>query len=147
MPLAEKIQEDLKSALRARDTFRLSCLRLLKTALKNRQVEERRALKDEEIEAVISSLIKKGKEASREFSEAGRKDLALKEEKEVEILYEYLPKQFSALEIEAILKEIIVELSAGGPQDLGRVMKTAMARMAGKAQGKEVNEIARRLLG
>jgi uncharacterized protein YqeY len=147
MPLAEKIQEDLKRALKAREESRVSCLRLLKSSLKNRQVEKGGELTDEEIQAVISSLIKKGREASREFLEADRKDLASKEEEEINILYEYLPDQLTEAEIEGILKEIIAELSANTLKDLGRVMKIAMSRMAGKAQGKEVNEIARRLLG
>ncbi len=119
---------------------------MLKTALKNKQVEKRRELEDQEVQAVISSLIRKGQEAAKEFREGNRLDLAAKEEEEIKILYEYLPEQLSPAEIEKNLKEIISELSASSLKDLGKVMKAAMARMAGKAQGKEVNEIARKLL-
>ena len=89
---------------------------------------------------------KAGQEAAKEFSKGDREDLAAKEEEEIKILYSYLPEQLEPDEIERILKETISELSAESPKDLGKVMKTAMARMAGRAQGKEVNEMARKLL-
>ena len=146
MPLTEQIAEDLKMAMKAKDKARISCLRMLKTSLKNKQVEKGDDLKDEEIQSVISSLIRKGQEAAKEFSEGGRKDLAEKEEEEVKILYGYLPEQLNPHEIERILVETISELSAQSPKDIGKVMKAAMNRMAGRAQGKEVNEIARKLL-
>lgn len=132
--------------MKARDAVRVSCLRMLKTAVKNREVEKGRHLEDREIEAIISSLVKKGKEAAQEFRKGGREALAAGEEQEVRIYYEYLPRQLSRESIEKTLKEVISELSATGPGDIGKVMKAAMARMAGQAQGKEVNEIARKLL-
>ena len=146
MPIEEKITNDLKAAMKARDVMRLSCLRLLKTSIKHKQVEKGEELKDEDIEALISSAIRKGQEAAQEFKKGNREDLAAKEEAEIKILYDYLPKQLDSVEIEKIIKEIITELSIDSPKDLGKVMKAAMVRMAGKAQGKEVNEIARRLL-
>jgi len=146
MPIEEKITNDLKAAMKARDEMRLSCLRLLKTSIKHKQVEKGEELKDEDIEALISSAIRKGQEAAHEFNKGNREDLAAKEEAEIKILYDYLPKQLDSVEIEKIIKEIITELSIDSPKDLGKVMKAAMVRMAGKAQGKEVSEIARRLL-
>jgi uncharacterized protein len=146
MSFDEKIVEDLKKAMKAKDALRLSCLRMLKTALKNLQVDKQRKLRDEEIQGVISSLIKKGKESATEFRNAGREELALKEETEVAIFYGYMPRQLTPEDIENTLREIISELSAEKLSDLGKVMKVAMPRMAGKAQGKEVNEIAKRLL-
>ena len=146
MSLEEKIAEDLKKAMKEKDAVRLSCMRMLKTALKNLQVDKQRQLKDEEVQGVIFSLIKKGKESANEFRNAGREDIALKEETEVAIFYGYMPQQLTPEEIEKTLREIILELPAEKPSDLGKVMKTAMPRMAGKAQGKEVNEIVRRLL-
>lgn len=142
----EKIVEDLKNAIKAKDKLRISCLRMLKTSVKNKQIEKRRELNDGEIHTVISSLIRKAKEAQEEFSRGDREDLALKEEKEIDIFYEYLPQQLTSVEIEKTLQDIISELSAKDPKDLGNVMKTAMARMAGQAEGKAVNEIARKLL-
>ena len=146
MSLNHKIIEDLKVAMKKQDRLRLSCLRMLKASLKNRQVEKGRELNDEEIRSQIFSLVRKGKDAIKGFREGGREDLALKEEQELEIFYEYLPKQLATEEIESILQEVISELSAESPRDLGKVMKAAMTRMAGQAQGKEVNEIARKLL-
>jgi uncharacterized protein YqeY len=146
MALYQKIIEDLKSSIKAKDEVRTSCLRMLKSSLKNKQVEKGRELDEEEIHAVISSMIRKGREAVKEFTNGGREDLARKEEKEISIFYEYLPRQLTPDEIEKTLKEVITELTAESPKDLGRVMKLAMSRMAGQAQGKEVNEIARKLL-
>ncbi len=121
-------------------------MRMLKASLKNKQVEKGRELKDEEIHGILSSLVRKNKEAIKEFRDGGREDLAVKEEQEVKIFYEYLPQQLGREEIEKALRGIISELSATGPGDLGKVMKVAMARMAGQVEGKEVNEIARGLL-
>ena len=90
--------------------------------------------------------MRKAKEAAKECRKGGREDLALKEEQELVVLYDYLPKQLTAAEIEKTLREIIEELAAKSPKDLGKVMKAAMTRMAGQAQGKEVNEIARKLI-
>ena len=148
MSLSDKIIEDLKSAIKSKDEIRVSSLRLLKAALKNKQVEKGKGheLNDEEIQAVISSFTRKGKEAAVEFRRGGREDLALKEEQEIKILSEYMPRQLTPEEIEKTLREIISELSAESSKDLGKVMKAAMARMAGQAQGKEVNEIARKIL-
>jgi uncharacterized protein YqeY len=146
MSLAQELAEDFKKALKAKDEARVSCLRMLKASLKNEQIKKGKELNDEEIQAVVSSLIRKGQEAAEEFKKGNRDDLAHKEEEEIKILYGYLPEQLGAPEIEATLKEIIDELSATGLKDLGKVMKAAMAKMAGKAQGKEVNELARKLL-
>jgi hypothetical protein len=146
MSISQKIIEDLKGAMKAKDTSRVSCLRMLKTALKNKQVEKGRDLEDQEVQGVISSLIRKGQEAAKEFRGGNRPDLAAKEEDEINIFYEYLPEQLTPADIEKTLKEIISESSATGLKDLGKVMKAAMDQMAGKAQGKEVNEIAWKLL-
>lgn len=146
MSFSDKITEDLKEAIKARDELRTSCIRMLKTSIKNRQVEKGDSLKDDEIQSIISSLIRKGREAATEYRKGGREDLAEKEDLEVKILYGYLPEQLSPEDIEVILKETISELSADSPKDLGKVMKAAMSRIAGKAQGKEINEIARKLL-
>ncbi len=146
MSLYEKITDDLKEAMKAKDLPRLSCIRMLKTGIKHKQAERGEILRDEEIQSLISSLIRKGREAAEEFRKGGREDLAIKEEGEIAILYGYLPDQIKPDEIERVLKEVISELSADGLKDLGKVMKAAINRIAGRAQGKEVNEIARRLL-
>ncbi|MBN1106417.1 MAG: GatB/YqeY domain-containing protein [Deltaproteobacteria bacterium] len=146
MMLADEISENLKEAMKAKDEFRVSCLRMLKAALKNKQVEKGRSLSDDEIRLVLSSLIRKGQEAALEFRKGNREDLALKEEEEVRLFYTYLPEQLTPAEIEEALREVMKELSAQNLKDLGRVMKAAMARLADRAQGKQVSEIAKRLL-
>ncbi|MBN2125232.1 MAG: GatB/YqeY domain-containing protein [Deltaproteobacteria bacterium] len=146
MKLVEKISEDLKEAMKAKDDFRVSCLRMLKTSLKLKQVEKGQALEDEAAHSVVASLIRKGQDAAAEFRKGNREDLAAKEEREVNFLYTYMPRQMTPAEIEAVLREVMRELSAQGLKDLGKVMKTAMARLGDQAQGKQVNEIARRLV-
>ena len=146
MKLIDRINIDLKCAMKAREQLRLSCLRMLKTSIKNKQVEKGRELSDEEIQSIVSSLVRKGKEAAKEFREGNREDLALKEESEARIFYGYLPEQLTSEAIEEVVKAIISDLSASGAGDLGKVMKAAMAKMAGQAPGKEISEIARKLL-
>ncbi len=144
--LLNRINKDLKKAMKEKDAVRLSCLRMLKTAIKRLQVEKARELKDDEIVGIIQSLIKKGKEAVEDFKKGGRNDLAEKEEKEIGIFYEYLPKQLTFQEMEKIVQEVISELKATSIKDLGKVMKKAMAKIGGRAQGKDVSEVAKRLL-
>lgn len=147
MNLIEQITIDLREALKTKDTLRASCLRMLKAAVTNKEVEKGRgSLKDEDIQSVISSMIRRSKEAIEGFRQGNREDLVSKEEAELKILSQYLPVQLSPAEIEKTIKEVMVELSANGVKDLGKLMKAAMARLGGKAQGKEVNEIAKRLL-
>jgi uncharacterized protein YqeY len=146
MSLYDDIIHDLTSAIKGRDTLRLSVLRGLKTAIKNKQVELRQELNEDQIRGVISSEIKKRKEAIEVFNQGSRPDLADKEEAELKILSGYLPPQLSGEEIKEILANVIEELSASGPKDLGRVMKSAMSKLAGRADGREVNQLARELL-
>jgi hypothetical protein len=146
MGIAEQISEDLKGSMKAKDERRVLCLRMLKTSLKHKQVEKGHTLNEQEIQAVVASLIKRGQEAAVEFRKGNREDLALKEEEEVKILYGYMPRQMNPDEIERELRQIISELMAKDAKDLGKVMKVAMTRLSGQAQGKQVNEIAKRLL-
>ncbi len=144
--LVQRIAEDLISAMKAKDELRTSSLRMLKTSLKNAQVEKMHQLSDEEAQSIIASLIRKGQEAAVEFRKGNREDMALKEEGEIKIFYGYLPQQLTAAEIENVVREIIGELSVKSVKDVGKVMKVAMQRLSGRAQGKEVNEIAKKLL-
>ena len=146
MSLYDDIIQDLTNAIRERDKTRLAVLRGLKTAIKNKQVELRQELNEDQIRGVISSEIKKRKEAIEKFNQGSRPDLVDKEEAELEILSGYLPPQLSGEEIKEVLANVIEELSASGPKDLGRVMKSAMPKLAGRADGREVNQLARELL-
>jgi uncharacterized protein YqeY len=146
MSLYDDIIIDFKKSLKEQDKQKLSVLRGLKSAIKNKQVALRQELTDDQIMGVISSEIKKGKEAIEKFGQGSRQDLVEKEEAEIKILSEYLPPQLSTQDIKEIVTQVIEEISASGPKDLGSVMKSAMARLAGRADGREVNRIARELL-
>jgi len=146
MNLYENILADLKNSIKVQDKEKLLVVRGLKTAIKNKQVELRQELTDDQILGVISSEIKKCKEAIEKFTQGSRQDLVEKEEAEVKILSSYLPPQLSEEEIKEIVTQAIEEISASSPKDLGRVMKSVMPKMSGRADGREVNRIARELL-
>jgi uncharacterized protein YqeY len=147
MSLLDEIDHCFKTALKNQDRLKLSTLRLLKTALKNREVQEKRPLTEAEVVGVITSQVKQRRDSMTEFNKAGRSDLAQKEEEELRFLLSFLPQQLAAEEIRRELEGIILELQAAGPGDVGRVMKAAMAKLAGRADGKEVNRVAKELLG
>jgi uncharacterized protein len=147
MSLLDDIDHCFKAALKNQDRLELSTLRLLKAALKNREVQERRSLTEAEVIGVITSQVKQRRDSIVEFKRAGRSDLAQQEEEELRFLLSFLPQQLSPEEIRRELESIISEIQANGPGDLGRVMKAAMAKMAGRADGKAVNVVAKELLG
>ena len=146
MTFEEQISEDLKGSIKAKDERRVSCLRMLKTSLKHKQIEKGHVLNEQEVQSVISTLIRRGQEAALEFRKGNREDLARKEEEEIQIFLSYMPRQLGADEIEKELRTIISELMAKDMKDLGKVMKAAMVRLAGKAPGNQVNEVAKKLL-
>jgi uncharacterized protein YqeY len=146
MALYDEIIADFTKAMKEQDKLTLSVLRGLKTAVKNKQVELRQEPSEDQIRGVISSEIKKRKEAIEKYNEGSRPDLAEKEKSEMNILTSYLPPQLSTEEIKEILTQVIQEISANGPKDLGMVMKTAMPKLTGRADGREVNRLARELL-
>lgn len=148
MSIVERVDTDLVAAMKAREELRLSVLRMMKTALKNKQIELSKPLEDEEAVGVLRTLLKQRRDSAEQFRKGGREDLAGKEEAESKIVQEYLPAAASNEEIEAAVVAAIAESGAQGAKDLGKVMKTAMAKLAGKnAEGKRVNEIARAKLG
>jgi uncharacterized protein len=146
MSLLDEIDHCFKAALKDQDRLKLSTLRLLKTALKNRGVQERRSLTEAEVVGVITSQVKQRRDSIAEFKRAGRSDLAQQEEEELQFLLSFLPQQLSAEEIRQELDGIIMELQAAGPKDLGRVMKAAMTKMTGRADGKEVSRLVKKVL-
>lgn len=143
MDLKTKIQNDMKDAMRAQDSVKLGCLRMLTAEVKKREIDKRSPLDEAEIFKVISSQLKQRADSIDAFKKADRKDLVDKEEKEVEILKAYLPQQLSRAEIETLVVAAISETGASKPSDIGNVMKAVLAKTAGRADGKLVNEIAR----
>ena len=146
MSLYQQLDQALKAALKSQQPVAASTLRMLKSAIRYREVELKRSLSEDELLAVVATQAKQRREASGEYTKAGRPELAKKEEEELSILLSFLPRQLSSAECEAEVSGVIAELGASGPKDLGRVMKAAMARLAGRADGKMIQEIARQRL-
>ncbi len=132
--LKDRVTEDMKAAMRARDSERLSTIRMLLAACKQREVDERIVLDDNAVVGLVDKLIKQRKDSITAFLQGGRSDLADKEAAEVRVLEAYLPQRLGADEIAAAVAAIVAELGASGPGDMGRVMAAAKAQLAGKAE-------------
>jgi len=147
MTFAEKVQQELTAAMKAREELRLRVLRMLKTALHNRKIEKGAELDDAEAMAVVKSLIKQRHEAAAEFRKGGAADRAAEEEKEVGILEGYLPAAVGEDAIRAAIEAAVKETAATSAKDMGKVMKAVMGRFAGQnVDGKKVNELVRQRL-
>ncbi|MHB8068505.1 MAG: GatB/YqeY domain-containing protein [Desulfobaccales bacterium] len=145
--LSQRLDQAFKVALKERQAVALSTLRILKTAIRHREVDLKRQVTEAELQAVINTQVKQRREAISEYTKAGRPDLASKEEEELSFLLSFLPPQLSQEEVEAEVSRIIQELGASSSKELGKVMKSAMASLTGRADGKVVQEIVRRRLG
>ncbi|MCI0622910.1 MAG: GatB/YqeY domain-containing protein [Acidobacteria bacterium] len=144
MTIQERIQEDIKEAMRLKDALRLDVLRGMKTAIKNKEIEKIRILEETEVFQVLHTLVKQRKESIDQFKKGGRADLVSREEDELQILESYLPPAVSEEEIGKVIVEVIAELQVTSPKDIGKVMKGVMGKFAGKIiDGKLVNELAR----
>ena len=137
--LKDQITEDMKTAMRAKDSERLGTIRLLLAALKHKEVDERVVLDDAAVIAIVDKLIKQRKDSLEAFQKAERKDLADKEAAELVVLQAYLPARLSADEVAAAVKAIVAELGASGPGDMGKVMGAVKAKLAGKADMGQVS--------
>ena len=147
MALRERLSEEMKNAMKARDDLRLSAIRLIRSAVKNKDIELKRELNDQEIVEVVATLGKQRRESIRMFTDAGRTDLVEKEEKELAVLLDFLPQQLSREEIAALVEKAIAECGAQGGKDMGKVMKALMPHVAGRADGKTVSDVVREKLG
>jgi uncharacterized protein YqeY len=146
MSLKDRIPQDLKNALKSKNAVELSTLRMLQSAIKNREIDKQKrdgGLSDEEITEVISTEIKKRKEAVEMYERGQRQDLADKEKAEIDVLMNYMPRQMSEDEVRGEVTGAIQEAGAKGPKDLGKVMKVLMPRVKGKAEGGLVNKVVR----
>jgi hypothetical protein len=149
MSLIEQIQTDITTAMKARDEHRLSTLRMVKSALKNREIDKMAPLDDKESQAVLSTLIKQRKESVEQFTKGGRQEMADKEAAEILLIESYLPKAAGEAEVVAGVKAVIAEMGSPTMKDMGTVMKNAMARFSGagmRVDGKVVSEAVRREL-
>ena len=144
--LRDRLNEEMKQAMKARDEIRLSVIRLIRSSVKNREIESRHELNDGEITEVVSTLVKQRRESIRMFGEAGRTDLVEKEEKELSVLLAYLPQQLSPEEVEALVVQAIADSGAQGPKDMGKVMKAIMPHVTGRADGSLVSAVVKEKL-
>lgn len=144
--LKDRIQEDVKAAMRARDSARLLTVRGLMAAIKQREIDDRVTLDDAAVLAVIDKLVKQRRDAIAAFRQGGREDLVAQEEAEARLLEAYLPQRMSADEVAAAAAALVSELGASGPADMGRVMAAAKARLAGKADMATVSAAIKRAL-
>jgi uncharacterized protein len=143
MTLRERLNEEMKGAMKARDDLRLSTIRLVRAAVRNREIDEKHEFDDREIGEVLASLVKQRRESIRLFREGGRVDLAEKEEHEMAVLQEFLPPQMEAAELEEMVLNTISECGAAGIKDLGKVMKALAPKVMGRADGKMVADTVR----
>ena len=146
MSLLQKFDDELKVAIKTSDKLKVSVLKMAKATLKNRQIEKRGELSEDEILSVISMLSKQRRESIEQFSKGGRDDLADKERHELEILQSYMPSQLTPEELDRIIVETIKESSAQDIKDIGKVMRLFMPRVKGAADGKVVNQRVKELL-
>ncbi len=147
MGLKDQIPEDLKNALRNKNTLELSVLRMLQSALKNREIDNKKeTLSDEDVIGVVGAEIKKRRDAVKEFEKVNRADAADQEKAEIDILMKYMPQQMNEDEIRAVVTSAIEETNAESMKDIGNVMKVLMPRVKGKADGSVVNKIVREML-
>lgn len=149
MSIAEKITKDMTDAMRARDEFRLGTLRMMKSAVKSKEIDKRAPLEDAETIAVLSTMIKQRKESIEQFNKGGRPELAEKEAREITVIEGYMPQAAGAEEIAATVKAAIAEMGSPTMKDMGTVMKNVMAKFAAagtRVDGKQVSEAVKRAL-
>ena len=147
MTLKERITEDMKAAMRASDRERLSTIRLVQAAIKQREVDERITLDDVQVLTVLEKMVKQRKESIAQFEQGGRKDLADKERQEIELLQGYLPAQLSAAEIDALIRDAVAATGAASIRDMGKVMSVVKAKAAGRADMAAVGARVKAALG
>ncbi len=144
--LLKKIKDDVKEAMKNKDAFKRDTLRSLTAAIKQQEVDTREETTDAAVESLIQKLIKQRDEAASQYKEAGRDELYEKETGEIEVLKAYLPKQLDDAELEAVVKEIVSEVGAQSPKDMGKVMGAAKGKIGTRADGKRVSECVKSVL-
>ncbi len=146
MDIQAKLNEDMVTAAKAKDKIRLSALRMLKTALHNREIDLMRPLNETETMQVLSGLVKQRKDSIEQFAKGGRQDLVEKEEAELKILQDFMPAQMSDEEVETLIQKAIADVGAASVKDMGKVMKVLLPQITGRADGKAAGEKVKALL-
>jgi uncharacterized protein YqeY len=146
MSLEERLMDEMKQAMKTNDKLRLSTIRMIRTAVKNKEIEQRKKLDDDSVMRVIQGMVRRGEESVEQFKLGGRTDLVEKETKEIEILKSYLPKALSQEEILKLIDQTIEETQASSLKDLGKVMKSVMPKLGGRAEGALINQLVKERL-
>ena len=146
MNLSERLNQEMVKAVKAKDKWRLSALRMMKTVLHNKEIDLKRELTDTEFLQLLSSMVKQRNDSIEQFTKGGRNDLVEKEEAELKVIQEFMPQQLSEAEIIAQIEIAVREAGATGVKDLGKVMKILMPRLTGRADGKAVSDKAKAIL-
>jgi uncharacterized protein YqeY len=147
MSLSDRLNEDMKQAMKSQDKFKLSVIRMVRSTIKNSEIDLKRPLDDNEVLDVLTREIKQRKDSLQEFSKAGRDDLADNLKAELVILAEYMPQQLSEEEVKAIVQQTIQQIGASSKADMGKVMTALMPQVKGRADGKIINQLVQQLLG
>ncbi|WP_379138159.1 GatB/YqeY domain-containing protein [Paenibacillus sp. sgz500958] len=146
MNLSERLNEDMKQAMRDKDKFTLSTIRMIRSTIKYLEIDLKRTLDDNEVLDILSREIKQRKDALQEFENAGRDELAASTKAEIEIIHKYLPEQLTEEEIKVIVQQTIQETGASSKSDMGKVMSALMPKVKGRADGKLVNQAVQQFL-
>jgi len=147
MSLKQRISDDMKNAMRAKDSQRLGAIRLLLAAMKQREVDERIELDDDAVVAIVEKLLKQRKDSFSQYQAAGRQDLADQEAFEIDVLTAYMPQPLAAEEVAALIKQAVAETGAASPRDMGRVMAWLKPKLAGRADMNSVSGLVKSALG
>ena len=146
MGLEERLVEEMKQAMKSNDKLKLSTIRMIRSALKNKEIDLRKKLEDEDIVKVIQTMMRRGEESVEQFETGGRMDLVEKEKSEIEIMKSFLPQPLSQEEVLKIIDQSIQETQASSLKDMGKVMKSVMPKIGGKADGKLINQLVKNRL-
>lgn len=146
MSLLERLEQDMKQAMKDKDKFRLSVIRMIRSAIKNKEISEQRVPDEGEVLDILNREVKQRKDSLQDFEKAGREDLVEQVQNEIEVIMGYLPKQLSEEEVEALVKQTIQDVGASSKADMGKVMGALMPKIKGRADGKTVNQIVQKHL-
>lgn len=146
MSLIDRINDDMKQAMKDKDKFKLSVIRMVRSAIKYVEIEQRSTLSDEQVIDVLTREVKQRRDSLEEFQKANRQDLSENVEKEIEILQTYLPEQLSEEELKNIIEQVVQEVGASNKSDMGKVMGAVMPKVKGRADGKLINKLVQEYL-
>lgn len=146
MTLNERLSEDMKQAMKDKDKFRLSVIRMIRSSIKNIEIDQRKTLDDDEVLDILNREIKQRKDSLQDFEKAGREDLVDPLKAEIAIISEYMPQQLSEDEIKEIVQQTIQQVGASSKADMGKVMSALMPKVKGRADGKLVNQLVQQFL-